>query len=151
VIIAESLALLERCFPGNAVDTVPSSKGACSQLSVYSSHLRCVFPQHGPGPKHERAIGLEDWQWRSLEAAPWAFLRGCIRSDGSVFVNRTGPYEYLSCDFGNCSADIVGLFASACDLAGIAYRVNCHRGAWHVRINRRASMARVLEHVGLKR
>ncbi len=43
-----------RCFPGNPVDTVPYHDGNCLYLSVYSSHLRCVFPQHGPGRKHKR-------------------------------------------------------------------------------------------------
>ena len=73
-------------------------------LWAYSSHLTCLFPQHGAGKKHERPIALEPWQQELVAAAPWAFLRGCIRSDGSVFVNRTGRYEYLSYDFCNLSA-----------------------------------------------
>jgi hypothetical protein len=24
-----------------------------------------------------------------IEQAPWAFIRGCIRSDGCAFINRT--------------------------------------------------------------
>ena len=52
---------------------------------------------------------LETWQ-RLVGAAPWAFLRGCIRSDGCVFVNRTGRYEYLSYGFTNYSSDILDLF-----------------------------------------
>ena len=79
-------------------------------LWAYSSHLTCLFPQHGAGKKHERRIALEPWQQELVAAAPWAFLRGCIRSDGSVFVNRTGRYEYLSYDFCNLSQDILGLF-----------------------------------------
>ena len=127
-------------------------------LSVYSNHLACLFPQHGPGRQHERAISLEDWQWRLLEESPWRFLRGCIRSDGCAFINRTDvhraqPYEYLSYDFSNKSKDIVDLFTAACDVAGIHdYRVTADsRGRWDVRINRRDSVALMLEHVGLKR
>lgn len=40
----------------------------------------------------EGAIKLEEWQHELLTTAPWAFLRGCIRSDGCVFINRTGRY-----------------------------------------------------------
>jgi hypothetical protein len=161
---AEIKALLERCFPKNPIGepTAPISgwSGRADTLvilSVYSSHLACVFPQHGPGRKHERRIRLEDWQWKLVEAAPWPFIRGCIRSDGCAFINRTDihrpqPYEYLSYDFSNFSRDIVDLFTAACDLAGIHdYRVCGKRtGRWDVRINRRGSVALMLEHVGLK-
>ena len=86
-------------------------------LHVYNSHLSCLFPQAGPGKKHQRAIALEPWQAERVAAAPWAFLRGCIRSDGCVFVNRTGPYEYLTYDFYNLSAEIRQLFVDACQRA----------------------------------
>jgi hypothetical protein len=75
--------------------------------------------------------------------APWAFPRGCIRSDDSAFINRTDvhreqPYEYLSYDFSNMSHDIVDLSLRACDLVGVFTRVTQHfRGSWRVRINRR--------------
>jgi hypothetical protein len=82
----------------------------------------------------------------SLERAPWPFLRGCIRSDGCVFVNRTGRYSYLSYEFSNSSADILGLFTDVCDLVGVGYR----RYARQVRINRRGSVALMLDHVGIK-
>ena len=74
----------------------------------------CLFPQHGPGKKHHRRIVLEAWQQTIVESAPWAFLRGCIRSDGCVFINRTGRYEYLSYGFANHSSDILDLFESIC-------------------------------------
>lgn len=53
----------------------------------------------------------------------------------------------------NMSEDIVGLFTTACDLVGVEYRVanGNARGMWDVRINRRASVAAMLEHVGRKR
>jgi Homeodomain-like domain len=157
---AEITALLERCFPENDVGTVaPGASGWSNRsdtlvvLSVYSHHLGCLFPQHGPRRKHRRKIELEPWQEELLEQAPWGFIRGCIRSDGCAFINRTGPYEYLSYDFSNLSKDIVYLFARACDLVGISdYRLTSgnSRGRWDVRINCRESVARMLEHVGLK-
>ena len=113
---------------------------------AYSSHLECLFPQHGDGKKHERPIVLEPWQQELVAAAPWAFLRGCIRSDGCVFVNRTGRYEYLSYHFSNLSPDILGIFERVCLELGLRPR----RTARYVRLNRREDVARLVEHVGLK-
>jgi len=149
-IINEAESLMRRCFPENRVDVVHAkNKGKCVDVSVYSRHLPCVLPQHGPGKKHLRMIVPEPWQISVLRRAPGAFLRGCIRSDGSVFVNRTGPYKYLSYDFSNRSSQIVDLFCLACDYAGIEYRRTGpgSRGAWDVRINRRVSVAKMLPHV----
>jgi hypothetical protein len=123
---------------------------------VYSTHLGCVFPQHGPGRKHERPILLEPWQHEILESEPWAFIRACIWTDGCAFINRTDihrpkPYEYLSYDFSNKSDDIAGLFIRTCDQVGVVTRPNCNpRGQWHVRINQRASVALMEERVGVK-
>jgi hypothetical protein len=154
-IIEDARRLLARSFPANPVGLVSAHGGAMFFVSVYSSHLSCLFPQHGPGKKHERPIILEKWQQELVGAAPWAFLRGCIRSDGCVFVNRTDvhrpqPYEYLSYNFANRSPDIVGLFLHSCEQVGIRARVNWHAGKGSVRINRRACVANMLEHVGLK-
>jgi hypothetical protein len=142
----EAEALLRRCFPDNRVGRVLLDRGSTVVLHVYSSHLSCLFPQAGPGKKHERAIALEPWQAERVAAAPWGFVCGCIRSDGCVFVNRTGPYEYLSYDFYNYSADIRQLFVDACRGLGLA----CRPAGNSVRINRRASVALMLEHVGFK-
>jgi hypothetical protein len=77
-------------------------------------------------------------------------IRGLIRSDGCAFINRTGPYEYLSYDFTNKSKDIVDLFTSTCDAVGVRYRLTQFRGCWKVRINRRTSVQGMLERVGVK-
>jgi len=145
-IAGDSEALLRRCFPSNRVGRLAADGGATVVLWVYSRHLSCLFPQHGPGKKHERAIVLEAWQQQPVEAAPWAFLRGCIRSDGCVFVNRTGRYQYLTYDFCNRSADIRALFIEACGAAGVV----CRAAGDRVRINTRADVARLREHVGIK-
>jgi hypothetical protein len=160
---AEIEALMRRCFPHNRVGRVQAARSgysgrsaACLVLSVYSAHLRCLFPQHGPGRKHERPIRLEPWQETLVEQAPWGFVRGCIRSDGCAFINRTDvhrekPYEYLSYGFSNKSEDIARLFVAACDLVGVRWRLNSgRRGVWAVRINRRQSVAMMVDHVGLK-
>jgi hypothetical protein len=158
LIISEAEALLRLCFPFNRVDVVERGvTGACVNVSLYSSHLVCLFPQHGPGRKHLRKIELEPWQEAHVAAAPWGLLRGLIRSDGCCFVNRTDihrprPYEYVSYNFSNMSKDIVDLFVGTCERVGISdCRLNRNRrGLWDVRINRRASVASMLEHVGIK-
>lgn len=146
-IVADAYALLKRCFPANRAGLVPADLGATAVLSVYHAHLSCLFPQHGPGKKHERRIVLEPWQTDIVDAAPWRFIRGCINSDGCVFVNRTGRYEYLSYDFANLSDDIRGLFADACRSVGLRPR----EAGVRVRLNRREDVARLLPHVGPKR
>lgn len=156
-IIEETRKLLARCFPENSVDVIRKHvTGKCVNVSTYSKHLPCLFPQHGPGPKHRRNIELEAWQVDHVETAPWAFLKGCIRSDGYVFINRTDiyreqPYEYVSYGFSNMSKEIVDLFCSTCSLVGIRTRVNrTKNGLWDVRIYQRASVALLLEHIGRK-
>jgi hypothetical protein len=145
-IIADAAALLRRCFSEHSVGISRSAKGTTTIVSLYCTHLACLFPQHGPGRKHDRDIRLETWQSEILEREPWPFLRGCIRSDGCIFVNRTGPYSYVSYDFSNHSADILALFTLACDLVGVEYRAY----ARHVRIYRRESVALMRQHVGGK-
>jgi hypothetical protein len=146
-IIDDAERLIHTLLPANRVGRVVAEEGRMTVVWAYSSHLSCLFPQHGDGKKHERPIVLEPWQQELVAAAPWAFLRGCIRSDGCVFINRTGPYEYLSYDFANYSEDIVGLFERTCLDLGLHPR----RTARRVRLNRREDVARMLPHVGPKR
>jgi hypothetical protein len=145
-IIADAHALLARCFPAGRVGRFRTRKGTTTILSLYSTHLACLFPQHGPGVKHDRDIVLEHWQTRIVAGSPWQFMRGLIRSDGCVFVNRTGRYEYLSYEFSNRSAQIRELFMDACDRVDVSYRPYPR----YVRVYRRESVELMLEHVGLK-
>jgi Homeodomain-like domain len=143
---AEARELLQRCFPGHGVGMFRTAKGTTTIISLYCTHLACLFPQHGAGRKHDRSIQLEEWQTRIVEREAWRFLRGLIRSDGCVFVNRTGAYAYVSYEFSNRSAQIRELFMDACDLVDVAYRPYRR----YVRIYRRESVALMQEHVGLK-
>ncbi|HEY7482825.1 MAG TPA: hypothetical protein VH912_00055 [Streptosporangiaceae bacterium] len=34
----------------------------CTVVNAYSKHWPRLFPQHGPGMKHKRKIGLTQWQ-----------------------------------------------------------------------------------------
>ena len=144
--------MLKHFFLENPVGAVAVRGERVVNLYVYSLHLPCLFPQHGKGAKHLRAIALEDWQLRILNAEPWPFIRGCIRTDGCSFVNRTGRYEYLSFAFSNMSEDIVRLFANACDRVGVRTRINQNAATakFDVRINRRPCVALMERHVGVK-
>ena len=51
-------------------------------VSSYAAHWVDAFPQAGPGCKHDRPIGLADWQREVVDRHPEQFLRGLIHSDG---------------------------------------------------------------------
>lgn len=146
VIVDEAAALLDRIVLDCKIGRQHVHDGRMVTLWSYYGHWSCLLPQHGPGKKHDRRMLLEPWQQRLVTAAPWAFLRGCIRSDGSVYINRTGKYAYESYDFANLSSEILDLFAATCARVGVEHR----RYAKCVRIYRRASVALMLEHVGRK-
>lgn len=79
-----------------------------------SIHWLCLFPQHGPGRKHERAIVLEDWQRQIVDQFPEDFVRGLIHSDGCRVYNvairtrngKTTRYYYSRYHFTNESSHI---------------------------------------------
>ena len=66
--------------PGRRVFRVKAP--GCVVVQSSWKHWPCLFPQHGPGRKHERPIVLEDWQRMIVESHPAAFLRGLFHSDG---------------------------------------------------------------------
>ena len=146
-IVDQTRRLVARCLPANRVCLVTADGGAATVVSAWSTHLSCLFPQHGAGRKHDRRILLEPWQQRHVRAAPWSFLRGLVHSDGCFFINRTGRYQYLSVDFSNRSADILDLFVGACHSVG----VDCRRYERHIRIYDRAGVQAFAVFVGSKR
>ena len=145
-IVADADRLIRATLPDNRVGRMLAEEGRMTVLWGYSSHLSCLFPQHGDGKKHERPIVLEPWQRTLVDAAPWALLRGLIRSDGCVFVNRTGRYEYLSYEFANRSRDILDLFEVIARTVGLRPR----RYARAIRLYRRADVEALVENVGVK-
>ncbi|MGH8948188.1 MAG: transcriptional regulator, partial [Acidimicrobiia bacterium] len=96
----------------------------CVEVNAYWKHWPCLFPQHGPGRKHERLIQLAAWQDLIVTAHPKALLRGLIHSDGNRHINKvtrklpSGPrrYRYPRYMFTNASTDILGIFTDALDL-----------------------------------
>jgi hypothetical protein len=127
VVVEEAADLIRRVVPFNRVGRQFPHEGRMVTLHAYHRHWSCLFPQHGPGKKSDRAVVLEPWQEKLVAHAPWEFLRGCIRSDGCVFVNRTGKYRYESYDFTNLSRGILELFVATC--ARAVSTVACTRSA----------------------
>lgn len=144
-------------FPDNSVCRV--RKVGCRNVKVYSKHLHCLFPQHGPGKKHERRIALEPWQEDIVDAHPWEFVRGLIHSDGCRITNWTTRmvggerkrYEYPRYFFANKSDDIRKLFTDALDKVGVGW-TTLARGSdpFNVSVARKASVALMDTHVGPK-
>lgn len=112
-----------------------------------------MFPQHGPGPKHERDIRLVPWQSKiALGAHADQFLRGLVHSDGCRSINRVrGPggkkYTYVRYTFSNRSEDIRDLFCRACDELGIQWR---QMNRLNISVARRLGVARLDAIVGEK-
>jgi hypothetical protein len=127
----------------------------CFQVTSYSKHWPCLFPQHGPGRKHDREIALQPWQVAFVEEHPGRFLRGLFNSDGCRVTNWTERvvagdrkrYEYPRYFFTNHSEDILQLCEWALDLLGIEHR---RSNVWNISVARRASVAILDEHVGPK-
>jgi hypothetical protein len=143
---------MQHVFPENRVSfSRPDPRSWCAIASVYSTQMVCLFPQHGPGPKHLRRIELVDWQQELVAEHPHQFLRGLIHSDGSRFMNRVQVkgkrYEYPRYNFTSASDDIRRLFTATCDELGIEWR---RMNARNISVARRESVARLDEFVGPK-
>ncbi|GHF66425.1 hypothetical protein GCM10010218_54980 [Streptomyces mashuensis] len=150
-------AAMKAVFPDNSVCRV--RRTGCHNVKVYSKHLPCVFPQHGPGKKHERTIALEPWQQRIVDAHPWGFIRGLVHSDGCRITNWTTRmvggerkrYEYPRYFFTNKSEDLLRLCGETLDRVGVEWKVT-RRGTnpYNISIARRDSVALMDAHIGPK-
>jgi hypothetical protein len=110
------------------VTTLLRSEKSSVVLQSASADWPHLFPQHGPGKKHERKIELVDWQRLITRQYTRKFIRGLIHSDRSRCINRfkvklpsgqIGRYEYPRYFFTNYSEDIRRIFCEHCDLFGI--------------------------------
>lgn len=130
-------------------------KQGYAMVTSYSRHWPSLFPQHGPGKKHERALTLEPWQRGIVDAYPWQFIRGLIHSDGCRVTNWTTRlvageekrYEYPRYFFTNLSGDIIRLFTETLDAVGVQWK---RAGDRNISIARKASVALMDTHVGPK-
>jgi hypothetical protein len=127
----------------------------CAEVSSYSGHWPCLFPQHAPGKKHMRTIELEPWQRTVVTANPGHLARGLFHSDGYRGINRVRAhladgehwYEYPRYLFTNESADILRLCGETLDQLGVAWRFSRRNT---ISVARRQAVARLDEFVGPK-
>jgi hypothetical protein len=153
-IVDEVVDALTRVVPTAKV-TVHNRPGQrCRYTSSYAGEWLELFPQRGPGPKHERPIVLAAWQRAIVEDWPREFRRGLIQSDGCRTVNRfkttlpsgrVAEYEYPRYFFSNLSEDIRRLFCETCEQLGIRWTQSNHR---NISVSHRHSVAEVDVFVG---
>jgi hypothetical protein len=79
-------------MPKNSVGRVVL-KG-CTEVYSNSKHWPCLFPQHGPGKKHDREIKLEPWQQALVDIDPRPLIEGLIHSDGCRVLNWVNGTPY---------------------------------------------------------
>jgi len=144
--------LMNQCELSMA-QVLPSKVGrvqreGCTEVGSSSKHWPCLFPQHGPGRKHERKIELEPWQQEIVDADPRPLLRGLVHSDGCRVLNWVNGTPYPRYHFDNRSSDIRGIFGRACDALGVEWRPN---NRYTLSVARRGSVALLDEFIGPKR
>ena len=151
-IIAEVASAIRAVMPESLASIYPHPRHNVVTIVCYSKAWPCLFPQHGPGRKHERKIELAPWQKVIVEHEPEQFIRGLIHSDGCRVTNRVTirgkRYAYPRYFFSQVSKDIQELFCSTCRQLGIDYAFS-GRGK-DVSIHRRESVARLDAFVGPK-
>lgn len=150
-IIEECCLAFESIFPQQRAHRLQRRDSRCVEVSMYSKHWLCLIPQHGPGPKHRRAIVLAGWQREIVRRWREPFLRGLIHSDGCRIIaheRQAGRVRdaarYI---FSNRSEDIKALFCESCDALGIRWTRPSYKD---VAIYRLESVARMDQFVGPK-
>jgi hypothetical protein len=150
-------AAIRAVRPNGSVCRVPQQ--GCAQITSHSKQWPIIFPQHGPGRKHERTIALEPWQQEIVDEYPWEFIRGLIHSDGCRIINWTTRvvagvpkrYEYPRYFFTNTSADIRRLYTDTLDAVGVEWTETRKSGAArNISVARRAAVALMDLRVGPK-
>jgi hypothetical protein len=152
-LIDAARAAMSTVMPTSSVFRVP--RQGCTSVNSCSKHWPCLFPQHGPGRKHERQIALETWQRSIVDAFPGQFARGLFHSDGYRGMNRirrelpSGDrwYAYPRYLFVNQSKDIRALCGEVLEALGVSWRYSKPNT---ISVARRDAVARLDEFVGPK-
>jgi hypothetical protein len=113
-IIDRCCTAIDALFRGQRASISPRNYG-CVDVSHYSKHWPCSFPQHGTGTKGLRPIRLEPWQELLVKQAAEQFIRGLIDSDGCRVVANDRGIGSVRYHFSNRSDDIRALFCGALD------------------------------------
>jgi len=152
-LIQECVRAIQAVRPASKV--MLQQKQGCQEVSSYSRHWPCLFPQYGPGKKHLRRIELQPWQQLVVAEFPGEFARGLFHSDGCRGMNRVRRpladgdrwYEYPRYLFSNKSPDILGLCGQALDRLEVEWRF----ARWDmISVAKKGSVARLDEFVGPK-
>jgi hypothetical protein len=111
-------------------------------------HWPCLFPQHGPGRKHDRPIELVSWQRKIVARHPEDLLRGLIHSDGCRVIANDRGVASVRYHFSNRSEDIKRIYCDALDRLAIPWTRPC---SMQIAVYRKAATARLDEFIGPKR
>jgi hypothetical protein len=152
-LIEECVRAMQAVRPDNKV--MRQQRQGCTEVASCSRHWPCLFPQHGPGEKHQRKIELAEWQQVIVERYPGEFARGLLHSDGYRGVNRVRRmlaegdhwYEYPRYLFTNESQDILRLCGETLDRIGVEWRFSKPNT---ISVAKRDAVARLDEFVGPK-
>jgi hypothetical protein len=146
-IVDECRRAMQSVLPNNRV-RLQRTPARCVEVQMSSKHWPCLFPQHGPGRKHDRPIYLADWQQRIVAGEPERFLRGLIHSDGCRVVANDRGVASVRYHFSNRSEDIKAIFCESLDRLGIPWTRPSNKD---IAIYRKAATARLDEFIGPKR
>ena len=146
-IASECRDAIEAVLPRSRVNRV--DRRTWWEMYSYSKSWPCLFPQHGPGRKHERRILLLPWQWRLVSDRPDLLLRGLLHSDGCRFqsTGRCG-WSHPRYAFTNASLDIRAIFCATCEALGLRWTASGERTIY---VSRKADVALLDLFVGPKR
>jgi hypothetical protein len=145
-IIDECCCAIETLMPGQHAHRY-KRPSRCVEISMYSKHWPCLFPQHGPGRKHNRPICLVPWQEKLVMEATESFLRGLMHSDGCRVIANDRGVMSVRYHFSNRSEDIKQLFCTSLDSLGIPWTRPDDRG---IAIYRKEAVARLDRFIGAK-
>ena len=106
---------------GNKI-VVRKRKSNCVDIFTHNPELDKLFPQAGPGKKHDRKIELSDWQKEIINHK--YLLLGLFHTDGSATKayspKNDNPLRY---EFVNVSQDIINIYCECLKKLDINYTV----------------------------
>jgi hypothetical protein len=153
-IVSECEAAMRAVVPHNRVGR-QLRRCNCYEVHAYSKSWPCLFPQHGPGKKHERRIYLARWQQELAERWPERLLKGLIQSDGCrSYSTSRNDWTQPRYAFSNVSTDITSIFCSACDCLGLRWTASFpsdESAAVAIYVSRKEDVAKLDEFIGPKR
>lgn len=148
LIIEECSKAMHDMRPSTEIKVGRVRNPGCVEICAHWKHWPCLFPQHGPGRKHERKIELHPWQITIVDRYPDRLLRGLIHSDGYRGLNFVNGRGYPRYQFSNRSKDIHEVFCYACDVYGVSWR---RMNRWNISIARKADVAKLDLVIGPKK